>query len=754
MQPNPEFPYPTFVELIRAFAGALDIKQSHKVLDDKAYDRCIDPRKTDQLIDQSLYKPLMKLVGERASDLILTHFQSMIKDYARMIGSVSADGITREKMLPVLLQGFFKDRFAHLLIEIHRVVGGPEPITLVGSHDTAVDVILCWIIKHEPSWEGYLRSLNKIKERRDRLSAWRRGDEIPASQSIKLLKDWSEKPAYDQINWERLQTLMMLARGIEVFKRNELSANFLNAVRHSLLGDEQSIDVAAAAQQLQIHYQANIGNWISDIAFIQHRLLRTAPKHADDRNKLKQCIDHCRKQLAKVSFGFHTTYWLDWHDARWHLLSGQLDQASDFYKKAFYGCLFRAGENQYEIIKEALIVAAHQRRPDKVFLKHLKWASLTFSYDLPSVTTSEPSNKFFDSVEEWEIEMWKAQFARVFPAQGFFPGYLIDLPLPRIGPLICANPEAIKPDTELLDKIISVGDTWQKKLPQLVWFIDLDNFAAVQQLITAGATVNCASDVGDTPVLMALEAMNVTELPPRSMDERFFELVSSFEHDSEIINMRTQKKRLLPIISAVQTGRLTIVEKVLKLGADTNGRGETDEQTPLNVCMKYIGILKNPERYIDVQKAMPKTPEVLDSIRRYLAGAAGHTLKDQQEFLHQATSNEIAIKLKELYFKLVTERICQHMRLDELRLIARRLIEAGADVNAEHRSPQPGHTPLMLAAEHDERKLFEIMLINGGDPKKKFRDRAFNQDLDCWSIAKIFGARDVQFLLQDIQRAF
>lgn len=744
MQPDYDFPYPTFIEVLRAFTRALDIKYSKKILDDKAFDRHFDPRLTDTLIEDCLTTPLIKYVGSQASELISGTFKRMIQEYSKLIAEVAADGITRQEMIPLLLKWFYKDRIAQSLAEIFSATGGPSPVTLFGSDDNAVEVVLNWISNNETGWKAYHSSLTK--DQRDRLSAWSRG-ELPSSQYIILMSDWSAGSSSDKVNWDRAKLLLLIARAIESVRRQENQQNLIDAVRLSLWGAEEKGDLASAVLQLQNKANNQHAAIIPYIAEIEHRLRRTSTKQPEERTRVKQCLDFSKAQLKAIPSGFTTTYWLDWYEARWYMLSGDLMKANELYQQAFNDCLFRSGENQRLIIEEALVVAASLKRPDKVFLKHLKWASLKFGYDLPSVKGFQPSNKFSATIEDWEIDLWKSNLLRAFPKHGFFPGFSVEKNMPRIGPWLCADPDAIKPDYNRPDRERKIGDTWKKTLPQLVWFTVQENVPVVEKLLDKEATVNCASDVGDTPILMALESLNVTELPPRSLDERCFNLISQHPHASDTINKRTQKKRLLPIISAVLSGRPDVVEKVLELGADPNGRGETDEQTPLNLCLKYIGVVKDPEKYLEIQRTMPITPEVLDSIRRYSGGLSGFTLEQQKLLLAENRQNEFFSAFADTYRQNRTNQITKHMSLANLRSIAKKLIENGADVNAEHSSPQKGYTPLMLAAEWDEKELFEIMVHNGGDPRKQYYNSLLNKAVDCYFVADFFKSAEVKALL-------
>ena len=89
-----------------------------------------------------------------------------------------------------------------------------------------------------------------------------------------------------------------------------------------------------------------------------------------------------------------------------------------------------------------------------------------------------------------------------------------------------------------------------------------------------------------------------------------------------------------------------------------------------------------------------------------------------------------------------------------MRRIATLLIEAGADVNAEHTAPVKGYTPLMLAAELDEVDLFNKMLSKNGDPRKSYYCKRAAMDVDCWGIAEYFKSSKVLSTLKDIEHFF
>lgn len=306
--------------------------------------------------------------------------------------------------------------------------------------------------------------------------------------------------------------------------------------------------------------------------------------------------------------------------------------------------------------------------------------------------------------------------------------------------------DSVKPDYRHPDRVIKVGMSWKKSMPQLVWFFMTHQYEICEELLKRGASVDVYSESNETPLMMALTPLAVFDLSPTNLDDRFFKLIIKYPHKPETVNMRSQKLRILPIISAVQSGKIEIVSTVLAMGADPNGRGETDEQTPLNVCLRIIGFLKNPEKAIVNQLSMGVTPEVLDSIRRHIPSANGIALNDQMKSL---TNPELQ-KFYEVFPRVWLDRVLEHMDLASMREIATLLINSGADSNITFKSPVNGYTPLMHAAELDEAELFKLMLVHGGDPKKTFYCTGQQQHLSCFELASAYQSKGVMRLLEDI----
>jgi len=747
-----DYPYPTPFEMLRYLLRSFDFKlpqKDKKRLDDMIVERVYDPRKFDIALKQYLSNVADKYIGYKAADQISKLFAQFISNYLNNVaGALPAFGLNRASTLDALIKTELKDRIIGFAVAFHNEFGGPHPSFWFSSNSVSVDDLFTWLSNNEPYWDDFLTNIGK--ERRDMIAEWRKGNDLPSAQSLHLLSQPNTPNEHSphSINWELIKPLLYLARSVDFIKRDQHGRILLSESRLALWGAENKAGIGEEIRLIQANLFQSLGPEKSHIAKLKHGLRPTAEK--TDPERYRRIIEEVRGLINASEKLQHTDYWIDWHDARWHVFTGNLTAANRLYKSAFEKAAFVAGANQKDIAKEAIVVAACQQNPDKVFLKRIKWMQVIFGYDIPSITNTEPSQKVSDNIEDWEIDLWRSSFDLIFPQSGLFPGAECKPSTEERGPLFILGTSEVKPDYRHPNRTIKIGETWQRAMPQLVWFALNGDIEVCEKLIDRGADVNVQSKVGETPILLALQALNVTEVTSRTHNDELFTLLTAQHHKPETLNIRTQKKRLLPIISAVQTGRPDVVKKILELGADPNGRGLTDEQTALNVCIKLIGILKDPEGFWKVQNEMTVTPTVLDSIRRHSSGLSGFTLKHQEIFLDNSNNDQHFKEYSLHNKKFTTERILEKMTINSMREIATLLISYGADVNAEHLSPLKGYTPLMLAAELDEQNIFNAMLTAGGDINKKYIDPSTGREVSLLDLAKKFNSKNVMQSLDEI----
>lgn len=441
------------------------------------------------------------------------------------------------------------------------------------------------------------------------------------------------------------------------------------------------------------------------------------------------------------------SYMINWCEARWHVKSGNPKEAVVFYKDAFKQCLYSAGKGQGMIYKDALKVAAHAK--DLSFLKQLINYGIIFDYftappekdELDLEINNKNNRSTSNIVEDWEIERWRKEFSQTFPESRLFKGVEPYKDDAKAGILV-ADFDHVKPKPKP-DQKIKVG-SWNKQMPQLVHFVLKNDTENVNKLLKKGADVNVYSESGETPILMAIQNMNPFELDA-PLDDTCFNHISAHSHTKETINRRTTKLKLLPLVCGVNTGNINVVSKLLKWGAEVDRRGETNEQTALNICLKRIAMLKDSKFF-----SMPDNPSValLEDIRRRSGGLVGNTLDEVKANFDASKNNKLFSSVQKSYVSIIKERMAS-LDVEALRNIALLLIQKGADSNAEHQAPIKRYTPLMLAAESDEAELFEEMLRYGGKPDKFYNHPQSDQKINCFHIAVHFRSQQIVTILKN-----
>lgn len=745
-----DFPYPTHIETLRTFAKVLGVKAGNKHLDDKAKDKTADYRLIDEF-SKEVFDYLSKTFGNEISAILKQGFHAYLTEYMTHVSNIYADGLSRSEIGIALCKTLLSKHVVNTIESALCLVSSTKPssVAFFSFQETCTSQLLTWLEESEGGWEHYVNSLEK--ENKAKVKAWKDGEHKPDIQSLLFLQTWSQGPWPEQIDWQKVRLLLFIASIIDRAAKEEGSSLLFEECRLLSWGAKPTYEFSQLIQSHQQGYKDRISYLLPLVGETQQGLKRTIVKNEGQFEYFKAVIDKLEQQLSAEEHKSHFAYWVQWRKARMYALNGQLEEANEFYKLGFDECLYRAGINQKYIIEEAIVIAASQEKPDKVFLKRLKNALLMFNYDIPSVQSNESSNKFSDIIEDWEVQNWRSSFYKVFPRAGMFPEANTPEIAANIGINVVTDIDEIKPDYRHPNRKLKIGEIWKKTYPQLVWFAEMEKSDVVKKLLKQGANVNLTSSSGDTAILMALETLNLREVPLRSLDDTLFHLLSEYPHSKETMNRCTDKKRLQPLISAVQSGRPDVVDKVLAMGANVNNRGLTDNQTALNACIKMIGIAKDPKRYWDSVLQMQLTPEVLDSIRRANSGITGFTQEDQLQFLSAQNSDPKFRQNLGSLTSFMSGELDKRIDNKNMRLIASQLIEIGADVNAEHAAPVKGYTPLMLAAELDEVGLFNKMLSNGGDPRKTYFCNNTKLNVDCWRIADYFGSTNVLASLKEIE---
>ncbi len=743
-------PFPNVFEIIRFVALSLGTKASNKKLDDLCRDVFADYRKVPLQLDEIITEPISKYINEGLADGLTADLKSFLHVYPAQLLKLSADGLERKQVLPILVPHYFVPSGVRLLINVFKQLPGmPSPILLVSNTSSAIESVLQWADGNVDGWQGYIKGLEK--EKKDQLARWCRGENLPNLQSVSNLALLDEKELVAVGDWLRMKSLLLMARALDYMRGHGSRVEWLDQARQLMMGAQPEEAMKDHLEKLQRESRARVNFVDEHLAYLHHNLRMSVNKLGGVKGEARHHLNELTQKLKKFKEYDLSAQNIHRLEARWYVFSGELDTACDCYGRAVEAAGYRLGSELENLLKEAFVVAAKQG--NGVLLRKLKNTQLLFGLELVSVNQAginKPSKKVDEFIQPHEINWWAGHFNQIFPRNGFFEGVKVEGPASKLGILLYDTDKDVNPNYRSPNQTIKIGKNWVKLYPQIVWFILHNQIDVVQKLIDKGARMDVETSSGETPLVMALEKLIVQAVPVRPLDDTLFNIIASTPGVEKTVNIQTHKLKLTPIIQAVESGRPEVVRKILALGADPNVRGETDSQTALNVCVKLIGILVRPKEWIEIQLKHPVNDELLDALRRHSNGALGADLKSQEQFLQHPDF----YKWMRSYSTFIADRVTEYCNVPDLLNILIQLLKAGANPNAKMSSPVKGYTPLMLAVELDLDDVVSEMLPFNGDLDLQVCSTYTGKMVDCWALADGFKSLKVRRLLSDIRPVY
>lgn len=378
--------YPTLGEALRFFIGAFDLRargdrDKTKRLDRAAREGDFDIDLFEELIDSLVRKPM-----EDQDDLefgkFLASFALQYKDwYLKMVDKLSVDALTRQQLMPILIQHIFPTgaaAFLRLAFE-NEFCPPPEllladPLTL-GDKPSRVNPISVsletHLWAHRPPTDDVLEEFQPRKDdpdRRKRAAAqdWLSGQHVP---DIPTLLEFVSAAANPRIfsQWKRptpedLHRSLRIARALEYCLDNVPDrSGFATNVRLYLCSDTPGYDVGPIVHQA---VKGESADWeISEIGLLAHHAL-SFDEERDEvaiRNA-KQLLTQFEEQAAKVQAPWAIDWMLRWCQARLAIWQSDWDAGLNFYQEAFKKALYRAGPQSRLLLREALAIAATMNR--------------------------------------------------------------------------------------------------------------------------------------------------------------------------------------------------------------------------------------------------------------------------------------------------------------------------------------------------------------------------------------------------------
>ncbi len=310
------------------------------------------------------------------------------------------------------------------------------------------------------------------------------------------------------------------------------------------------------------------------------------------------------------------------------------------------------------------------------------------------------------------------------------------------GPIVVDGAKSVsfkKPDRE---KTYGSEQGKRKKMPQLIYAVENEEFEDFLELLKAGADVNVTTKSGDTPIGCALGILSAID-KGSSNDPRYFKELVRYPHSPAVINSKSEKKKFTALMLAIDTGNAQIVKRVLELGADVNLSLGLDDLSPLYYCMGHIAKALDSYTVYSILAKQPRyfTDKEADAVRRHTNGLVGTTPDEVRFNLQNQSQSPHAAKVLSSLREQVTESF-SGMDIEELKAICQLLLNAGANPNAVSNNPVRGYTPLMFAAEIGELDLYKMLVEHGADTSATYYDKNAGV-VGIRRISEFFGSKEI-----------
>lgn len=725
-------PYPTIQCLLREVAIAFDVKtasdeddsrRAAKQLDDSCKVEELSIDKYHAILSLNILNPIRQNFDDEISARVENFLSNLLKRYAHWMKNYPLDSLSVEQANEL----FERTRFFENLVlscflneeEAGQALSLPNDIELT---------------LFNPDMLPLLQSCFDDKDMKDRLRTWWNGTELPSFRFVMSMDSAADHALSDE-SWR------MIKWGI-------ISSRFVRYIQSSSTFTNVSFSHAKAFLDANRNRSKNHHEFCEQISSLKqwYEAVSHTSKSVTHKNEFEKRLTNLELVIDGLPSKIEAYHHLLWYKARHSIWSGELTEANEYYQQAYTAALYRDHSNAAlgEIIKESLLVAAHQTRPDLVFLKRLKTAQVYFFNELmPAKYQAEDSGKYLVLANN-EVEAYRTEFKRYFPDELCYPGIKWSEYKQKVGHILEEIDSSDQLDSKRQKIEIGLDGGAKRKTTPLIYACLNNDVEKVEKLLKLNASVNALSEVGESPLLIALANLDFSE-PTSPLDDSIFNLVSEHAHSEKTLNTVSTRKMNFPLFAAVESGRPDIVKKVLSMSKDItiDLMGSIEYQTSLYACLGKLAMIKNPSKFKESLMSMP-SEEAVNQLKPLFAGTSSPFNAGLSSHLSALQQDQRFLEMMDAIFERVQARF---PKPSSMRQIARILLNAGANPNVEVVKNGMRYTPLMLAAELNELQLFKKMIEQGGDWKKTYTvpvGRSFpKRAIDCLDIAEYFKSYDV-----------
>lgn len=705
---NEPTPLPTIGELIRFIARAFDIKNSNKTLDTFAQDFNFNWLTENETLENGIWEPLKNNIDQVFADWLIVHLRRFVQNYKDLMLTTNVDLLNRGDTLQPLIYQFVLPEVSSILEDAEKMFDFPYKQSFVDKDKTIISIVLksfsqdrdflekierSYADNFTPDSNGANHRINRLEQFRD----WRNRKNIPDLSSLKLLA--SNIANHSSKNKTNIMQCLILGRCLDwIFA--EMNKHNLTLNLNQQLSFANNENVWLSLEQLNFTKLSDARDIKPTLDSLISKFLNyKRPKLSGDLESFKSSLIDLQEIICTEVKLKNGQYTIDLFYARFYVMQGKAEVALTFYESSFKRSLYRAGSNQKEILKELLVTAAYLA--DKTCLKKHKAWGLAFNI--------YPKNAFSDDkIENWEIKELKNYFFELFPKDCLFLEANECYQYPTD---VVYRPDIENRSLNLRSPNIKVP-FGTKKTHQLNLQVLLGNFGNVKKLLEHGADVNQLDleSGGGSALLNALQSANQTY-----SDSSIAIVVEilKYPHSKATLNRLTDIKRLSILFEAIQLGKPDIVKTILDMDANPNLRAEIDNQSPLDLCIQQLYILRNKDYW---KNLLTQTENInQEDLARITRQFAPYIFDKRALSLSNLNNRHPEILEKvEKFFDKVDRRKHTESSLYE---IAELLLMSGANPN--YANPiNYGVTPLMFAAQIKHKPMFELLIKYKGDVRQ------------------------------------
>lgn len=417
--------YPNIGYVLNRLADIADTKSlaakgesRYRKEEDFASRKSLDPTLISESVRHLFYEPISKVVTDSFAQFFSDCMWMGLNNYVEIMKRVPMEGVVQDKVAYMLNKHLVVETLASI---IWKVGINQMPTNDIPSFYCDSNPIKALIDFYDSQHTLPENHITRFFENTDRtIRKWRSGEDIPNIGNLTRLAQWASLSNPRAINEDK-ETLF-LARFIDSFHRktdHQFVTDLKDAVMWRLQHNQEPLlDLGQIFHKFYISEisSAKLHKLSAEGSDLHKQLRRSSTKPLGSLADYSARLASLQKSIEEHNLNDELRYHHAWLQGRILILSGQIDAALEHYVNAVESSLYKSGDNIRNLLKEALAVAAIQRKPHKPTMKRLKSRALTF---YPKII--EPHLRELPvSIANEDIDDWRFWFVMRFPQSGWF----------------------------------------------------------------------------------------------------------------------------------------------------------------------------------------------------------------------------------------------------------------------------------------------------------------------------------------------